>query len=150
MQQKAAQQLTYKNHMIVRLKSGKKYCIELEQWEWPSQVLMIFRLQIPGFVALRNHHYCHAIPPHTPVLTVSVAVLWVEQVEPSTISSDDGPELHIVNASSSANQEVMHRYNMVKRPQWMKKLQNISMCVLCKAYLSTNVKKKCFKITLMD
>ena len=75
MRQKAAQQLTYKYHVIIRLKSRKIYYNELEQWKWLPQVLIIIGY-IPSFVALRNHHYCHPIPPHTPICTVSAVVLW--------------------------------------------------------------------------
>ena len=74
MRQKAAQQLTYNNHVNIRLKSRKRYFVELEQWEWLSPSFWILGY-IPGFVALRNHHHCHPIPPHTPVLTVSAVGL---------------------------------------------------------------------------
>ena len=30
---------------------------------------------LPGFVTLRNHHYCHPIPSHTLALTVSAVFL---------------------------------------------------------------------------
>ena len=33
MRQKAAQQLKYKSHVIVRLTSGNKHFVELEQWK---------------------------------------------------------------------------------------------------------------------
>ena len=82
MRQKAAQQLTYKSHVTVRLKSGKRCLVELEQWEWLPQNLMILGY-ILGFVTLRNHYYCHPNPPHTPVLTVSAIVLWLLYSWPS-------------------------------------------------------------------
>ena len=78
MRQKAAQQLTYKSHVIVRLKSGKSFLLSWSSGSDFHKFFDDFRLHSWFFCIEKSSlSPSHPIPSHThTVLTVSAVVLW--------------------------------------------------------------------------